>query len=235
MARPIKPPVRPDGSPHFYGRRKTHKLRPNRQQLVDERLPKWRIDVSGTVSYPECFGRAASSVELEIGFGAGEHLSALAQANPNTDFIGCEPFINGVAALLADVDKHNIANVRIFDDDARLLLPALPPGGLSRIYVLYPDPWPKTRHHRRRFVQRDTLDLLTRAAGPEAEFIFASDHMGYIAWTLAQVRRHGGWQWTAKGPEDWRTPPPDWVPTRYERKALKKGDHPAYLVFRKRS
>ncbi len=235
MSRDPTPPLRPDGTPHFYGRRKTHKLRPHRQQLVDALLPTLRLDAGADISYTDCFGRAHEKVVLEIGFGAGEHLSALAAAAPETGFIGCEPFINGVAALLADIERQNLTNIRLFDDDVRLLLPKLPANSLSRIYVLYPDPWPKARHHRRRLIQAETLSLLARAAAPDAELVFASDHMGYVAWTLMQVRRQGDWRWTARGPKDWRHEPPDWVPTRYETKAKRKGDRPAYLVFRKRA
>ncbi len=227
------PPTRPDGKPNFYGRRKTHKLRPQRQKLVDELLPALRIDAAKDISLSQCFGRVPTDLRLEIGFGAGEHLSGEAAAHPEVQFIGCEPFINGVAALLSDIDAAKLTNIRIFDDDARLLLARLPRGCLSKIYVLFPDPWPKSRHHRRRFVQQDTLGLLAAAAAPDAELIFASDHMGYIAWTLAEVRRHGGWRWTARRPDDWRQPPPGWIATRYERKARRKGDVPAFLVFKK--
>ncbi len=222
--------------PMFYGRRRSHKLRPGRQQLISELLPQLRIcesDKSDKIDLAASFGRETSDVRLEIGFGAGEHLSGDAHANPDIDFIGCEPFINGVAALLADVDRLDIKNVRVFDDDARLLLSRLPAACVSKIYILFPDPWPKSRHNRRRFINQETLSSLSRIAKDNAEFIFASDHMGYISWTLVETQRHADWKWTAKGPVDWRAPPKDWVPTRYEAKALRKGDKPAYLTFRR--
>lgn len=227
-------PIRPDGKPHWYGRRKTHKLRPRRQQLVDDLLPKIRIadlHSSNSINIGEAFDNADAEVRLEIGFGAGEHLLGDAVQNPEINFIGCEPFINGVSALLADLDEHDVTNVRLFDDDARLLLDRMPDASISRIYLLFPDPWPKTRHHRRRFVQRETLDAFARLAKDGAEFVFASDHKGYVAWALAQVLPHSDWTWTARRPDDWRNPPEGWVETRYEAKGKRKGDYPAYLTF----
>lgn len=229
-------PIRPDGKPHWYGRRKTHKLRPRRQALVDKLLPELRIadpDSQGPIDLTAAFDNPMAEVRLEIGFGAGEHLLGDAAANPDINFIGCEPFINGVSALLADLDAQKLTNIRLFDDDARLLLGHLPDASISRIYLLFPDPWPKTRHHRRRFVQPDTLDAFARLARDDAEFIFASDHTGYVGWTLAEVQRHPDWVWTARRPGDWRDPPAGWIETRYEAKGKKKGDHPAYLVFRR--
>lgn len=222
--------------PMFYGRRRNHKLRPGRQQLINELLPQLRIcdsDNANAIDLAVSFGRAASDVRLEIGFGAGEHLSGDAIANPEIDFIGCEPFINGVAALLADVDRLEIKNIRLFDDDARLLLERLPANCISKIYILFPDPWPKLRHNRRRFINQETLSSLSRIAKNNAELIFASDHMGYISWTLIETQRHLDWKWTAKGPDDWRRQPKDWISTRYETKAMNKGDAPAYLIFRR--
>lgn len=230
-------PIRPDGKPHWYGRRKTHKLRPRRQQLVDDLLPKLRIadpESREPIDLSTAFENAEAELRLEIGFGAGEHLLGDAAQNPDINFIGCEPFINGVSALLADLDEQNLANIRLFDDDARLLLDRLPDASMSRIYLLFPDPWPKTRHHRRRFVQRETLDTFARLAKDGSEFVFASDHKGYVAWTLGQVLPHPDWTWTARRPADWRDPPEGWVETRYEAKGKRKGDLPAYLTFRRK-
>jgi len=220
----------------WYGRRRTHKLRPGRQHLVDDLLPKLLIaDASDTapVALPPDFGPPDRELRLEIGFGAGEHLSGEATANPGIDYIGCEPFINGMAALLADVERLSLDNVRLFDDDVRLLLGRLPEASISTIYILFPDPWPKARHNRRRIFQADTLDALARIACDGATLLFASDHMDYVAWALAEAGRHADWQWTARTPADWRVPPDGWVPTRYETKAIAKGDKPAYLTFRR--
>lgn len=221
----------------WYGRRRTHKLRPGRQSLVDALLPDLLIadrDGDAPVAFPPGFGPPARELRLEIGFGAGEHLSGEAAANPDVDFIGCEPFINGVAALLADIDRHGLTNIRVFDDDVRLLLDRLPVASVSVIYILFPDPWPKARHNRRRIFQYETLEALSRIARDGARLLFASDHMDYVAWALAEARRHPDWVWTATTAADWRAPPEGWIPTRYETKAIRKGDTPAYLTFSRR-
>ena len=215
----------------IYGRRQGHRLHPRQAKLVDSLLPTLRLDLAQAKTLDKCFDRPRQSYALEIGFGGGEHLAARAAANPDTGYIGCEPFINGVATLLSELDRHQIQNVRIFDDDARILLSKLPTASVSKIYVLFPDPWPKTRHNRRRFINPETLSSLSRVAKDKASFVFASDHMGYVAWTLAETQRHPDWLWLANGPEDWRQQPEDWVPTRYGAKALRKGDKPAYLTF----
>ncbi|MGJ3260381.1 MAG: tRNA (guanine(46)-N(7))-methyltransferase TrmB [Rhodospirillales bacterium] len=220
----------------WYGRRRTHKLRPGRQHLVDTLLPELLIadhDGEAPVAFPSGFGPPARELRLEIGFGAGEHLSGEAAANPDVDFIGCEPFINGVAALLADIDRLGLGNIRVFDDDVRLLLQRLPDASVSVIYILFPDPWPKARHNRRRIFQYEMLETLSRIARDGAQLLFASDHMDYVAWALAEARRHPDWAWTARSAADWRAPPEGWIPTRYETKAVRKGDRPAYLSFRR--
>jgi len=222
----------------WYGRRRTHKLRPGRQRLVDDLLPQLLIaDASSDapVVFTPGFGPPERELRLEIGFGAGEHLSGEAAANPDVDFIGCEPFVNGMAALLADIEGLGLRNIRLFDDDVRLLLKRLPDASVSTIYILFPDPWPKARHNRRRIFQAETLDALARIADDGATLLFASDHMDYVAWALAEAGRHADWCWSARTPADWRTPPDGWVPTRYETKAIAKGDKPAYLTFRRRA
>jgi tRNA (guanine-N7-)-methyltransferase len=180
------------------------------------------------------FGAAPAALWLEIGFGAGEHLAAQAAAHPAVAFIGAEVFVNGVASLLDHLRRRDLANVRIFADDVRLLLPALPAGSLDRVFLLFPDPWPKTRHAARRFVCRDTLDRLAVLMRPGAELRIASDDPTYIAWAFGQALGHPAFAWLARRTEDWRRPPPDWVPTRYEAKALAAGRRPAYLRFRRR-
>jgi len=234
-------PKDPSGKPMWYGRRRSHKLRPGRQHLVETLLPDLLIADGGSdapVEFSPGFGpnnvSSPRELRLEIGFGAGEHLSGEASANPDVDFIGCEPFINGIATLLADIERLDLKNIRLFDDDVRLLLGRLPANSISRIYILFPDPWPKLRHHRRRIFQTETLSALARLARDDATMLFASDHKGYVAWALAEGLQHADWQWTAESPEDWRQPPEDWFPTRYEAKARRKGDIPSYLTFRRR-
>lgn len=172
---------------------------------------------------------------MEIGFGAGEHLAAQAAANPGFRFIGCEPFINGVGTLLDEIDQQKLTNIRIYDDDARPLLKALPDACLGRVFVLFSDPWPKKRHNRRRFIVPENLYQLSRLMKDGAELRFASDHMGYVRWALSYITAHGDFQWTAKSPSDWRTRSADAVQTRYEAKALGKGLPCVYLTFQRRS
>jgi len=183
----------------------------------------------------QLFGAAPSALWLEIGFGAGEHLAAQAAAHPEIGFIGAEVFVNGIASLLDHLRRQAIANVRIFADDARLLLPALPAASLERVFLLFPDPWPKHRHAARRFVCRDTLDRLARLMRPGAELRTASDDPGLIEWTLRQVLMHPAFAWPATSAFDWRSRPPDWIQTRYETKAIAAGRRPAYLRFRRRA
>lgn len=170
---------------------------------------------------------------MEIGFGGGEHLAALAAQYPTVGFIGCEPFVNGVASLLAHIEAKSLSNIRIYDDDARHILPFLPDAGLERLYLPYADPWPKTRHHRRRFVQTETVEAFARVLKDAGEFRFASDFMNYVRWTLDHVTVHPAFQWVAQGPEDWRTRPDDSIETRYEAKARKAGSSCVYLRFKR--
>lgn len=221
----------------FYGRRKGHPLRILAQRLVDELLPKIEVELppEGERLDPlVVFSRSTREVWLEIGFGRGEHLAWQAAHNPTVGIIGCEPFINGVAGLLQKVDEEGLENVRIFHNDARLLLDALPDASISRLFLLFPDPWPKTRHHKRRFVSPENLEQLARVLKDGVEFRFGTDHMDYCRWTLAHLMDHPDFEWTAEGPEDWRRRPADWPPTRYESKAAEKGLKSAYLTFRRR-
>lgn len=179
------------------------------------------------------FAGSTASTVLEIGFGGGEHLCAGARIGPETGFIGCEPFLNGVAKLVRAIDTHQLANVRVHDGDARDLLRWLPDDSIDRIDLLYPDPWPKRRHWKRRFVNRATLDEFARVLKRDGLFRFASDIDSYVSWTLLEIRRHRAFAWQARSADDWRTPWAGWPGTRYEAKALREGRHPAYLTFRK--
>jgi tRNA (guanine-N7-)-methyltransferase len=195
-------------------------------------LPLLRLPETIPSDLRRLFAAAVDEVWLEIGFGAGEHLVGQMRRRLDVGFIGCEPFVNGVAALIAEVRAELGGRLRIFDDDARLLLPRLPDASLTRIFLMYPDPWPKKRHHKRRFVAPDTLDQLARVLAPDGEWRFATDDPGYARWTLALVTAHPAFRWTAQGPADWRTRWADAVATRYEAKGL-TGCAPMYLTFQR--
>lgn len=219
----------------LYGRRKGRRLRPRQKRLLDEHLARVRVTLppqGGRLDTAGLFDRAVGDVWLEVGFGTGEHLSAQAIANPDVGIIGCEPYLTGVARLLAAIESHGLDNVRVFLDDARVLLDSLPERCLGRVFVLFPDPWPKTRHHKRRFVCRPVMWHLSRLMRPGGELRIATDHAGYLEWILEHVRASRGFEWTARTPSDWRNRPPDWPPTRYEAKAIAEGRRCIYLRYR---
>jgi len=221
----------------LYGRRQGRPLRPGRQALLERLLPAVELSLgglSGPLDPATLFSALPREVWLEIGFGAGEHLSFQARENRDTGFIGCEPFLNGVARLLADIDAGAIENIRIVRDDARLLLAALRDRSIGRAFILFPDPWPKTRHHKRRMIGPGTLPHLARVLADGAEMRVATDDPGYKSWILQHVLASGTFDWTARSPADWRTRPADWPETRYEAKARMAGRTPAYFVFRRR-
>jgi tRNA (guanine-N7-)-methyltransferase len=224
---------RPHGS--FFGRRKGHKLRAHQADLIEHLLPRLALDI-GTPSpadISEMFDRPREAVRLEIGFGGGEHLVAEAGAFPDTGFIGCEPYVNGMAKILTQIEAHNIGNIRLFAGDAAELLAWLPPHSLKRIDLIHPDPWPKRRHWKRRFVQDATVAAMARALEPEGEFRFVSDIDDYSAWTLAHLSRSPDFAWTAERAVDWLKPWDDYTMTRYGAKAEREGRRAAYLRFRK--
>jgi tRNA (guanine-N7-)-methyltransferase len=170
-----------------------------------------------------------SEIWLEIGFGAGEHLHALAQANPHVGLIGAEPYETGMAKLLTKLADQPLNNVRLYEGDGRDILEALPEASLGRFFLLFPDPWPKTRHHKRRFLQMETLDLLAKVLKPGAELRFATDDKSYLPYALERLMAHPAFEWTATGQKDWKKRPEGWPPTRYEAKAIK--GPPTYLRF----
>ncbi len=224
-----------DGARRLYGRRQAFKLRDNQARLIEELLPRLAIDVPDDgVLEPTALFADAKEVWLEIGFGGGEHLAWQAAAHPDIGFIGVEPFINGMAKLLSHIEAGGQENIRLRQGDARDLIERLPAQSIDRAFLLFPDPWPKTRHHKRRYMQTETLDALARVLKDGAEFRVASDIPGYVAWTLERVMPHPDFTWTAEGPADWKRRPADWPATRYEQKALKAGRIPAYLRFCRR-
>ncbi|MDJ1158755.1 tRNA (guanine(46)-N(7))-methyltransferase TrmB [Chelatococcus sp. SYSU_G07232] len=219
----------------FFGRRKGHRLRAHHAGLMADALPRLRVPQEGPIADPaRLFPQAVSDVWLEIGFGGGEHLLAQAEAHRDVGIIGCEPFVNGMAKLLAGIEARGLANVRLHGADAMLLIPRLPAASIGRAFILYPDPWPKRRHRKRRFLSDATLAELARVLRPGAVLRFATDIDDYAAWTLARVQRSADFVWEAMRADDWRRAWDDWPGTRYEAKAFREGRRPSYLTFRRR-
>jgi tRNA (guanine-N7-)-methyltransferase len=210
----------------LYGRRKGPKLSAHQRHLIDTLLPQLALKPEPGAD-PKTYCDHADDVWLEVGFGAGEHLLWQAQHHPNVGMIGAEPYISGVAKLLSKVAEAKTPNIRLYIDDARDIIDALPDASLGRVFILFPDPWPKTRHHKRRFVQMDLLDRLARVMKPGAELRFASDDAPYFEWTLERVCAHPDFEWTATCSADWLSRPEGWPQTRYEAKELH--GKPAYL------
>jgi tRNA (guanine-N7-)-methyltransferase len=219
----------------FYGRRKGQQLRGRKQRVMDELLPQLRYDPSTPllVRLEETFASPAEKTHLEIGFGGGEHLAHQAQSHRDINFIGVEPFINGMAKILGRIEDDGLNNIRLYDDDATQLLDWLPVESLDQVDLLYPDPWPKKRHWKRRFVSQVNLERIWRVLKPGGRFRFASDIDTYVNWTLQHVHKHGKFSWTAHAAPDWNQPWDGWLRTRYEAKAIREGRPPCYLIFEK--
>lgn len=226
-----KSPDAPRFAEKFFGRRAGQSLRDNHVRLIENELPKLRVpDHADALRDPlALFAGTVQEVWLEIGFGGGEHLAWQATENPQVGIIGGEPYINGVAKLLRLVEAGRIDNVRIIDDDIRPRLDQMGQHTISRAFLLFPDPWPKLRHHKRRFVNRTNLERLHRIMKPGAEFRVASDIDHYIGWSLREVAEHGGFELLSDDPADWRERPADWPRTRYEAKAAREGRTSTYL------
>ena len=220
----------------FYGRRKGRPLRKGRQFLFDELLPRITIPLGAgsTLDPATLFAPAKRAVWLEIGFGGGEHLAHQAANHPDIGFLGCEVFEAGIASGLSHIDERKVENVRLHPEDARVLLAALQPQSLDRVFLLFPDPWPKRRTAKRRFVNRGNLDRLAELIAPGGELRIASDDPTYIEWTLIHVPVHPEFQWTAQSPADWQERPEDAIETRYEKKAREAGRVPHFFRFRRR-
>lgn len=218
----------------LYGRAKGKALRAGQSQRIGTLLPRIAIDLDALKSgSAELFSLNPRNLVLEIGFGGGEHLAAMAKAHPETGFLGVEPFLNGVAKLLGAIETEKLDNIRLLRGDGRMVLGALPDASLDMVYLLYPDPWPKRRQRKRRIVDLAFLDELARVIRPGGEFRFASDIDDYVGWTLARVLPHPGFEWLASHAQDWLTPWEGWHRTRYEEKALREGRVPSYLRFRR--
>jgi tRNA (guanine-N7-)-methyltransferase len=217
----------------FFGRRKGHPLRAHQAALLDRLLPRLAVDLTSPADLGVLFPLPVDDVRLEIGFGGAEHLIAQALGNPRTGFIGCEPFVNGMAKALAAIETHGLQNIRLHHADAVDLLDWLPAASLARVDLLYPDPWPKRRHWKRRFVNAPNIARLARVLHPGGEFRFATDWANYAEWTLARLTTAREFAWTAERADDWRKPWAGFTQTRYEAKAIRAGRVPCYLVFRR--
>ena len=217
------------------GRRKGHRLRPGRAALLETLLPRLALDLS---AHPKAlcglFTDPVEEVRLEIGFGGGEHMIAQVKGNPHIGFIGVEPFVNGMAKALSEIATYSASNIRLHHGDATDVLAWLPPASLARVDLLYPDPWPKRRHWKRRFVQDRNIAAIGRVLRAGGEFRFATDIADYAAWTLRHMLRSPNFEWTAQRADDWRHPWPGFAGTRYEAKARRAGRAPCYLMFRRK-
>lgn len=225
----------PDTARAFFGRRKGKKLRPRQAGLFETLLPRLALDL--TKPAPDdlrALFSGADDVRMEIGFGGGEHFVAEAERHPRTCFIGAEPFVNGMAKALTAIEARALSNIRLHHGDAIELLAWLPASSLTRVDLLYPDPWPKRRHWKRRFVQDHSVQAIARVLKPGGEFRFASDIPDYTAWTLVRLLRAKDFIWPAERADDWRLPWPGFDSTRYELKAKREGRGTCYLTFRKR-
>lgn len=217
----------------FFGRRKGKPLSPRREALMDNALSGLKLDLDNPApsDLRDLFERDVHSVWLEVGFGGGEHLLHRARQNPNVGFIGVEPFVGSMAKAVSAVVGENLENVRLYDDDAVNVLDWLPEASLDLVYQLYPDPWPKKRHWKRRFINQQNLSRYARALKPGSEFRFASDIDTYIDWTLRHCRDHDAFEWQAETAQDWKVPWQGWPGTRYEAKAVREGRTGRYLTF----
>lgn len=231
------PPRRARATEAFYGRRRGKTLKAPQVAALSDLLPSLKLDLSSPAPDPptSLWPVPISEIRLEIGFGGGEHLVHRAGQFPGAGFIGVEPFINSMARMLAALEGEGLRNIRVFDDDATQVLDWLPDACLDRIDLLYPDPWPKKKHWKRRFVSKVNLDRFARVLRPDGRFGFASDIDTYVNWTLLHIAAHPAFEWTAQKAGDWREPWPGWPGTRYEAKAIREGRTPCYLEFARRA
>ena len=219
----------------FFGRRKGHPLKPRQTALFDTLLPRLALDLtkSAPTDLRTLFAPAIDDLRLEIGFGGAEHLIARAKASPHIGFVATDAFLNAIAKALVAIDENALANIRLYFGDASELLDWLPNAAVSRIDLLYPDPWPKRRHWKRRFIQDESLKCLARILKRGGELRFATDIPDYMAYVLARALRSPDFIWTAESADDWRQPWQEFSGTRYEAKARREGRVPAYLTFRR--
>jgi tRNA (guanine-N7-)-methyltransferase len=220
----------------FFGRRRGKGMSKAKSALVESRMGEFAVKLpkSGKIDFSSLFDFEPSRISLEIGYGDGEHLIAMAKKNPGEAFVGSEAYVNGNAAMLRLIIENNLRNVRIFPDDVTLLLPHIGEGAFDRLYILYPDPWPKSRHEARRMVRPGMLPAFHSILSAGGEMLVVSDHPAYIPWVLLSMQNQEYFSWSARRSADFARPPADWETTRYEEKALREGRVPIYLRFEKK-
>lgn len=222
----------------FFGRRRGKSLRMGQIALTQTLLPRLKLNLQKEApsNLGQIFDNAVEGVRLEIGFGGGEHLLHEMDRFPQIGFIGVEPFVNGMVKMLAGLNDqdHRLQHIRLYDDDATALLDWLPSSSLDGIDLFYPDPWPKKKHWKRRFVSSKNLDRFARVLKAGAKFRFASDIDTYVNWTLYHCKQHDAFVWQASEPQDWKKPYEAWPGTRYEAKAFLQGRVATYLTFIKK-
>lgn len=218
-----------------FGRRVGKRLGAGQKELLKDVLPCIAVDLEREGLFPPqtLFAKQPEKVWMEIGFGGGEFLAEQVRRHPDIGFIGCEPYLNGVANLLKLLQGHSLDNVRLWADDARDLLQKLTPASLDKVFILFPDPWPKTRHHKRRIISDRMLGLLHEKLVEGGQMVLATDHQEYAEWMLGHITRHPGFEWLAASPKDWKEPPEGWVATKYETKTRAWGSEPVFLKLRK--
>jgi tRNA (guanine-N7-)-methyltransferase len=217
----------------LYGRRQGHKLRAGQAELVERLLPEITVPETGPLDAPALFGEDRP-LELEIGFGKGEHMAWQAAARPAHGFIGCEPFLDGVVGALMKIDEAGLTNIRIHMGDAIEVLERLPDAALERAWLLHPDPWPKARHAKRRFMNAGPIGLIARKMKPGGEFRFGTDHPVYVRWAMMVMGQSPDFEWLGERPRDFLVRPDDWPETRYEAKARAQGHEVWYFRYRRR-
>ncbi len=216
----------------LYGRRAGHSLRVGQASLFERLMPEVEVPESGPIDAMTLFGDDRP-LELEIGFGSGEHLAGHATMRPDHGFIGCEPFLNGVVGALSHLEERKLGNVRLHMGDAIEVLDRLPDASLDRAYLLHPDPWPKARHAKRRFMNKGPIDLIARKLRPGGLFRFGTDHPVYCRWAMMVMGQRDDFEWLVKTPQDFLVRPDDWPETRYEKKARRLGHEVWYMKFRR--
>lgn len=219
--------------PTSFGSARGRPLRPRQRELFAELLPKIEIQVpeSGKLDPTKCFSSPIDRVWVEIGFGAGEHLAFQAEKNPDVGFIGSDLYKTGIASLLTRVRERNLRNIRLFCDDARVLLSSMQSRAIEKVFILFPDPWPKTRHHKRRIISPQLLDQLSGTLIEGGVLKIATDHPSYLSWILKHMRQHPSFEWKVKRPQDWKSELQGRPITRYEKKALAAGRKCTYLNY----